>query len=78
MQAVIPFLCGLLFLGVAIVGLVAFLSMGEAFGALFFSFGFLVGSAAWFAAAAHARGMKLGSLSEAWRAVLGRGSDSAG
>ena len=72
MHAVVAFLCGLLFLGIAILGFVAFLSQGDAFGALFFSLGFLVGSAVWFGVAAHARGIKLGSLPEAWRAVWSR------
>ncbi|MGQ0803144.1 MAG: hypothetical protein ACT4PI_04705 [Actinomycetota bacterium] len=75
MQAVIAFFFGLLFLAIAILGFVVFLSEGDAFGALFFSLGFLAGSAIWFFAAAHARGIKLGSLSEAWRVVFGRGSD---
>jgi hypothetical protein len=78
MQAAISFFCGLLFLGIAILGFVVFLTQGDALGALFFSGGFLVGAVAWFAAAAHALGIKLGSLPEAWRAVFGRGSDSSG
>ncbi len=75
MQAVVSFLCGLLFLAIAILGAIAFIATGQGFGALFFSGGFLVGAAAWFFAAAQARGIKVGSLSEAWRAVFGRGSD---
>ncbi|MGI8795492.1 MAG: hypothetical protein ACR2IR_02705 [Acidimicrobiia bacterium] len=72
MQAVVSFCCGLLFLGIAILGFVLFLTQGDALGALFFGLGFLVGAAAWFGAAAHARGIKFGSLFEAWRAVWGR------
>ena len=75
MQAIVPFLCGVLFLGIAILGFVLFLSQGDALGALLFSLGFLVGSAVWFGVAAHAAGIKLGSLPEAWRAVFGRGSE---
>lgn len=75
MQAVLAFFFGLLFLAIAILGFVVFLSEGDAFGALFFSLGFLGGSAIWFFTAAHARGIKLGSLSEAWRAVFGRRPD---
>jgi hypothetical protein len=75
MKAVLPFFFGLLFVGIAILGSVAFVATGQWFGAVFFSGGFLVGAVAWFAAAAQARGMKLGSLSEAWRAVFGRASE---
>jgi hypothetical protein len=75
MQAAMSFFFGLLFLGIAILGFVLFLSEGDALGALLFSLGFLVGSAAWFGAAAHARGINLGSLPDAWRAVFSRDSE---
>jgi hypothetical protein len=74
MQAGIAFLCGLLFVGIAIFGFVGFLAGGDVFGAVFFSAMFLGSSLIWFGVAAHARGIKLGSLPEAWRAVWGRGS----
>ena len=75
MQAILPLLIGFLFLGIAVFGFVLFLVTGDTWGAVFFSLGFLVGSLAWFAAAAKARGIKLGSLPDAFRAVFGRGSE---
>jgi hypothetical protein len=75
MQAIVPVLVGCLFLAIAVLGFVAFLVGGDTLGAIFFSLGFLVGSAAWFAVAAKVRGVKLGSLPEAFRAVFGRGSE---
>ena len=76
MPVVFPMLIGFLFLGIAILGFVVFLSAGDTLGALFFSLGFLVGAGAWFAVAAHVKGVKLGSLPDAFRAVFGRGNES--
>jgi hypothetical protein len=75
MQAIVPVLVGFLFLAIAVLGFVVFLVGGDTLGAIFFSLGFLVGSAAWFAVAAKVRGIKLGSLPEAFRAVFGRSSE---
>jgi hypothetical protein len=75
MQVAVPFFCGLVFLGVAILGFVVFFTGGDTLGAIFFSLGFLVGSAAWFGVAAKVKGVKLGSLPDAFRAVFSRGSE---
>jgi hypothetical protein len=74
MKAVLPLFFAALFVAIAILGSVAFIATGQWFGAVFFGGGFLAGAGAWFAAAAQARGVKLASLSEAWRAVFGGGS----
>jgi hypothetical protein len=72
---VVFILAGLLFVLVGVAGFVGFMHEGDPFGAWFFmlmfvggSFGFFIGAAAFF-------GMRIGSLREAWRAVLGGAAD---
>jgi len=61
---------GLLFVLVGVGGFVGFMHEGDAFGAWFFMLMFVGGSFGFFIGAAAAFGMRIGSLREAWRAVL--------